>query len=258
MRIAVAGKGGVGKTFIAASLSRIYSRRGVHVIAVDADPAMNLGHALGIPRAKLHNARPISENEELIQERVKGGFGEYPVINLNPKVEDLVDSLSISGPEGIRLLVMGTVKAGGEGCLCPANTLLKSLLRYVLRSYEYVIMDTEAGLEHMGRGVAEGFDHLLVVVEPSIQSMQTAMRIRQLAKDIGIGVVSYVANKVSSEIEKTFILGWSKEKGISISSIIPFDNKVREAEMSDTAFVDYAPDSPAINIIKGIAASISG
>lgn len=252
MKIALAGKGGVGKTLMAASLARIYSRKGVKVLAIDADPAMNLGYAIGFPEEKLSEIKPLSDNERLIKERVNVfQTPGNPILNLKPKVDDLVDSFSLLGPDGVRLLVLGTVKTGGEGCLCPANTLLKALMRHVLfKEGGCVFMDTEAGLEHLGRGTAKGFDLILVLVEPGNQSLETAWRIGDLAQDIGIKKVEYVANKVSSREEITYINRSFREKGLQVKTFIPFDSKVKEADMRRASLIDYAPTSPALKSIE--------
>jgi CO dehydrogenase maturation factor len=199
MKIAISGKGGVGKTTVAALLARAIVRQGNRVIAIDADPDANLAASLG------HDApdsiKPLVTYKDLINERV----GTGGVIRLNPRVDDLLDTIAVD-IDGIKLMVLGTIPRGGGGCFCSPSALLKALMLHVLaQSDEWVILDMEAGLEHLGRGSSGGIDSLLVVVEPSRRSIETARRIQALAADIGIPRVLVVANKTSGEAEIRFI-----------------------------------------------------
>jgi CO dehydrogenase maturation factor len=191
MKLAVSGKGGVGKTTIAALLARIAQRNGNRVIAIDADPDANLAPTLGHENPA--SIIPLSRRKDLIEERVGSGG----VIRLNPRVDDLVETLGID-VGGITLVVLGTIPKGGGGCFCSPSALLSALLIHILAlPDEWVILDMEAGLEHLGRGTAGGVDCLLVVVEPSLRSLETAQRISALAKDLGIERVACVANKTA-------------------------------------------------------------
>src|SRR4030042_1717793 len=182
MKLAVSGKGGVGKTTFAALLIRTLSREGKHVLAIDADPDANLASALGISGAE--KITPISEMKELIFERTEtkpGSIGGY--FKLNPKVDDLPDSLSVKF-ENIKLMRLGGIKKGGAGCICPESTLLKVLVSHiVLARDEVVVMDMEAGIEHLGRATAKAVDKLIVVVEPGRRSIDTAAHTRQRAQN---------------------------------------------------------------------------
>ena len=194
MKIAVSGKGGVGKTTLSSLLARYWARKGYRVLAVDADPDANLGSALGIDTNGL---TPIAKMEDLIYERTeskKGTVGGF--FKMNPKVDDLPEALGRE-KDGVRLLVMGTVKKGGGGCICPESVLLKALINHlVLYEKDLVIMDMEAGIEHLGRGTAQGVDRLLIVVEPGQRSIETAEKVRQLTQDIGLKNISAVGSKV--------------------------------------------------------------
>ena len=253
MKIAVAGKGGVGKTLIAGTLSRLLARDGFNVLAVDADPAMNLAYALGIPSNIAAKIVPIAENTELIRERtgVKPGSPLGIFISLTPTVRDIADKYGVSGPDNVKLLVMGTIRYGGSGCACPASTLIRSLIMHLtLMRKEVLVMDMEAGLEHLGRATVKGFDVLLCVVEPGAQSIETAERINSLAGDIKVKDVVAVGNKVTSKTEEEFIRAATERIGLELIGIIPYDPIVLQADMKRTAPLDLNPDSPAIAAIR--------
>lgn len=253
MKVAVAGKGGVGKTLISATLARILARRGFEVLAIDADPSMNLGSALGICTEDLRNITPISQDDELIEERT-GPMGD--IFRLNPYVADIVEERSVKGPDGVRLLVMGTVRRADGGCMCPANALVRALTRHILlRQGMFLIMDMEAGVEHLGRGTAKGFDTVLDVVEPSVKALGTALRIEELALDMGVGNVEFVANKVSSIEDLEFIKGRLGENK-SLLGWIPLDPMVIRADIEGKSLLDYAPSSPALRSIEGLALNL--
>ncbi len=223
MKLAVSGKGGVGKTTLTALLARRLAGQGRNVMAVDADPDANLAAALDFP--KPCRIVPIVEMKDLIAERMgtmPGAVGAY--FKLNPRVDDLPAKYCIEH-EGLSLIVMGTVKRGGAGCACPENVFIKELLSHILLGPEEdVLVDMEAGLEHMGRGTAQAVDALIVVVEPGLRSIETFERIQHLASDIGIGRCWPVANKVADDDERSFLA-----KHIPVSEFIgwlPFSEKI--------------------------------
>ncbi|MEM3571346.1 MAG: hypothetical protein QW589_05395, partial [Candidatus Bathyarchaeia archaeon] len=192
-------------------------------------------------------------NKELVEERtgikIDGVFGV--AFSLTPKVDDIVDKFGIKGPDGIALLIMGTVKSGGIGCMCPANALLRALLRHLfIERNEIVIMDMEAGLEHLGRGTAKGADVLFIVVEPGIQSIETAIRIKKLGEDIGISKFIVIGNKVKSLKDEEFLKEKISKANLGLLYSIPYDEKIIEADMLRIAPIDYAKDSKAIKAIK--------
>lgn len=255
MKIAVTGKGGVGKTTLAGTLAVILSHN-YKVYAIDADPDMNLAGSLGI-----HSPiTPISQMKDLIKDRTGAepgsSFGE--VFKMNPTISDLPEALSIKyDPEGrLKLLVMGTVEKGGDGCVCPASVLLKALMRnLIIKKDEMVILDMEAGIEHLGRRTAEAVDVMIIVAEPGLKSLETASRIKKLATDIGIKNVMAVINKVSSDAEEKFVEEKLKEMGVDVLGSIPRDDLVVQADMEGKPLVDY-PDSPALQSVQEIAENL--
>jgi CO dehydrogenase maturation factor len=229
MKIAVSGKGGVGKTTFAALLIRSLNAQGKHVLAIDADPDANLAAAVGIRDA--HRITPISEMKDLVHERTEsqpGAMGGY--FKLNPKVDDLPDNLS-ARLENIKLMRLGGVKKGGGGCICPESTLLRALITHVvLARDEVVVMDMEAGIEHLGRATAQSVDKLIVVVEPGRRSIDTAVNIRRLASEIRLTNLALVGNKVRGEQDKAFLR--ENLSGFEILGFLPYDEALIEADLN--------------------------
>ncbi len=200
MKLALVGKGGVGKTTLVAALAKRLAVLEQPVVAVDADPDGNLASALGVPEDAV--PEPIAHMRDLILQRTGAeDRGAGLMFKLNPKVDDLPDRFSVD-TGGIKLLVLGTVESGGKGCMCPEGALLKALMQHLLlRLDDHVILDMEAGLEHMGRASATGVDAMITVVEPGMRSVQTATRIQKLAREIGIKSAFVVANKITEGYE---------------------------------------------------------
>ena len=247
MKIAVSGKGGVGKTTFSALLIRTLNEQGKHVLAIDADPDANLAAALGIPDAD--RIVPIAEMKELIFERTEakpGSMGGF--FKLNPKVDDLPDALSAK-LDNIKLMRLGGVKKGGSGCICPESTLLRALMTHiVLARDEVVVMDMEAGIEHLGRATASAVDRLIVVVEPGRRSMDTADHIRKLASEIGLKNIVLVGNKVRSPKDEAFLKEHLKD--FEFLGFIPYDEALIEADLDGVSPFDV--DSTSIEIVNAM------
>jgi len=250
MKIVIVGKGGVGKTTVAACLARLVGRDGYSVIAVDADPSLNLAKALGIAPSAA-SSKPVLFDEEFIKERTLLPNGAY---RLNPRVEDVVERFGIRGPDDVTLLKLGYVKKGGVRCLCPEYAFLRALLSHlILGRKDVVIVDMVAGLEPMSRGAARGVDLMLCVTEPTAKSIDVTQEIYRLSKDIGVKNFTVIGNKIMSEEDKVFI-----EKALSDVKILghlPYDENVVKADRLGVAVLDYNPSSPIVlelNKIKKI------
>lgn len=204
MKLAITGKGGVGKTTLASTLARLYADEGRPVLAADVDPDANLGLALGMSQEEVDSIVPISKMRTLVEERT-GANEANKFFKLNPFVSDIPEKYAHE-VNGVKLLVMGTVDVGGSGCVCPEHVMLKALLSALTyRKDDVVIMDMEAGLEHLGRGTAANMDQFLVVVEPGARSVQTYGNVKRLAADLGVKRVRVVANKVRDEREEAYV-----------------------------------------------------
>jgi len=242
MKIAITGKGGVGKTTLASLLSDIFAEEGKRVIAVDADPDANLASALGVSREEAEKIIPIAEMGELIEERTgakAGGIGG--IFKLNPRVDDLPESIGYR-KDGITLLIMGKSKAAASGCYCPENVLLRRLLRHlVVERIEVVIVDMEAGIEHLTRGTAESVDAFIIVVEPGQRSIQTARTVKEMAKGLAVRKVYVVANKVRGPEDMNFIR--ENIKDMEIVGSITFNEAIVEADIKGFSPYTYSPES---------------
>jgi len=251
MKIAVTGKGGVGKTTFSAVLARMYADEGKKVLCADVDPDANLGLALGFSEDDLAKIIPISEMKDLIKERTKADeFNKFFIIN--PKVDDLPDNLSYE-INGVKLMVMGTVKAGGSGCVCPEHVMIKRILSHLVAARdEVVIMDMEAGLEHLARGTTSFVDAFVVVIEPGARSVQTYHSVKRLAADLGVKQVFVVANKVRDEGDEAFIK--SQIPAEDLLGMIHYSGKVADADRQAASPYDIADD--AVEEIRSIKKKI--
>ena len=240
MKIAVTGKGGVGKTLLSAFLSQMFAEAGYTVTAIDADPDANLAATLGF--ADPERIVPISEMSDLIEERVgvkPGTSGAY--FNLNPVVEDIPEKYSVK-KGNIRLMIMGRIKRGGTGCYCAEGSLVQSLLAHLLlQPKEVVILDMEAGIEHLSRGTTRAVDKMVIVVEPGRRSIETAQTIFKLASDLGVGSLAVVGNKVRSDEDRAFIAAALPEA--EVLGYISFSTTVHEADLDNKSLYEASPET---------------
>lgn len=251
MKLAVSGKGGVGKTTFAALLIRTLSDMGKKVLAIDADPDANLAAALAMPDAE--RIVPIAEMKEMIFERTgaqPGSIGGF--FRLNPKVDDLPDALSLR-KDNIKLMRLGSVKKGGGGCLCPESTLLKALVMHiVLARDEVVVMDMEAGIEHLGRATAKAVDKLIVVVEPGRRSIDTAEHIRRLASEINLKQIAVVGNKIRGPKDEEFVRRHLSD--FEILGFLPYADALIEADLNGKS--PYDVESSAKEQVRAMIAAL--
>ena len=240
MKIAITGKGGVGKTTLSSVLSYLFASEGKRVIAVDADPDANLASALGIPKEEAARIKPIADLGELIEERTGAKPGSMGgIFKLNPKVDDLPEGLGYK-VNGITLMVMGKSKAASSGCYCPENVLLRRLLKHlVVERDEVVIVDMEAGIEHLTRGTAGSVDAFIVVVEPGQRSIQTAGVVRRMAKELGVKRVFAVANKLRGAEDLNFIKEGMGD--MELAGYITFSDAIMEADIKGASPFSFSP-----------------
>ena len=250
MKVAVTGKGGVGKTTFAAILARLYADEGRSVLAADVDPDSNLGLALGLTEEEVSSIVPISKMRDLVEERT-GANRLNRFFKMNPQVSDIPDKYS-RDINGVKLLVMGTVETGGSGCVCPEHVMLKAIMEsLVFRKDDVVVMDMEAGLEHLGRGTAGMMDQFIVVVEPGARSVQTYGNVKRLAADLGIRNVNVVANKVRDEKDEAFIR--SHIPAEHLLGLIHYDPDVIAAARNAASPYDYSRHTvEEVRLIKAI------
>ena len=238
-KIAITGKGGVGKTSFSSLLAYVLAEQGQKIYAIDADPNATLAHALGLPHELVEQITPIVEMADLIEERTGARPGQYgKMFKLNPRVDDLPETLSVEHA-GVRLMVMGTVTRGGGGCACPENVLLRSLITHLLLQREdVVILDMVAGVEHLGRATADAVDAFVVVVEPGRRSIDTAEHIRKLAGEIGLNHIAVVGNKIRNTTDEQFLKTHLHD--FEFLGFLPYDEALIEADLKGCSPFDVA------------------
>ncbi|MFZ0006278.1 MAG: AAA family ATPase [Methanoregula sp.] len=254
MKIAIAGKGGSGKTLVAGSFSYLLARAGYKTLAIDADSAPNLGSLLGLSAPETTTIMPVSKNEDLISTKTKTG---YPgVYSLNFSVADVIGKYAVPTPTGAHLLVMGTVSSMGGGCTCPANSVIRALLRHLLvERDEMVVLDMEAGVEHLGRGTAENVDIMLVASDANRQSLAIAETILRMAQDAGIPRTALIGNKIANPGQEQIIQDFARTREIAIAGMIPSDDTVTKAGITGDSVISLQ-NSPAFAAIREILAGI--
>jgi len=244
MKLAITGKGGVGKTTLSSLLAGVFASEGKEVIAIDANPDANLAIALGVPADRAAAITPIADMQDLIRERTSTGRGDIDAFfKLNPKVDDLVDRFGLKHGN-IRVLVMGTVKKGGRGCMCPESALVRNLVSHlVLGRKEVVIMDMDAGVEHLGRGTAKAVDAFITVVEPGRRSLQTANLVLKLAKDLHVKRCYAVGSKTRTEADRQFIV--QNLPDFEVLGFINFHPEIAEADLKGIGVYEASPEAVA-------------
>lgn len=247
MKVAITGKGGVGKTTLSSTLARLYASEGRTVLAADVDPDANLGLALGFSEEEVNSITPISKMRKLVEERT-GADNLNKFFKLNPQVSDIPDTYA-KEINGVKLLVMGTVDVGGSGCVCPEHVMLKAILTsLVFRKDDVVIMDMEAGLEHLARGTASMMDQFIVVIEPGARSIQTYEKVKKLARDIGVNRVRVVANKVRNEDDEAYLRSRIPEE--DLLGMIHYNAEVIDADRRGIS--PYDVSAKAVEEIQAI------
>lgn len=243
IKLAVTGKGGVGKSTLSGTLARLFAADGRPVLAIDADPDANLASAVGVPAELLSKIHTISEQRQLIEERTGARVSEFgQIFSLNPDVQGIAEQYAVEH-EGVNLLVLGASQKAGGGCACPEGVLLKSLVMdLVLNRDEVVILDMEAGIEHLGRGSAMGVDMMIAVVEPGKRSVETAHRVKEMAASLGIKHFAVVVNKSTSPDED---LAWMRKEfgDQSVIGTIPFSPHIAEADRNGQSLLDVGDDA---------------
>ncbi len=230
MKVAVSGKGGVGKTLIAGGLAAGFVARGLKTMAIDADSSPNLALTLGLTAEEARKIVPITENKELVDSKTSTGYSG--VYNLNFTVDDIIRDYSVSTPLNVSLIVMGTVKAMGSGCMCAPNAIVRAMLRHLMvERNEAVVLDLEAGVEHIGRGTARAVDTLLIVADSNLKSLEIAKHIHDMAETSGMKQLYLVGNRVMNAAQKDAIQSFADKNGLTILTFVPFDQGIIEADM---------------------------
>lgn len=256
-RVVITGKGGVGKTSLTALLARLLAREAYTVLALDADPQMNLPYALGLPPGRVRAIQPLSQNADYVEEKTgaRPGLGWGLFFRLNPDVADVVDRFGVVGPDGVRLLVMGTLVQPAAGCFCPENSLLAAVVNAInLRKGEVILMDTQAGVEHFGRALAAGFHQAIVLTDATFNAIQVAMHTARLAQGLGIPVVHLAVNRVRHRSDYERALERIEAEGgfpFVTTHLLPYEERVLESDPAVSPLLD-SPPTPFLEAVAGL------
>ncbi len=248
LRAVIAGKGGVGKSTVTALMARQLARRGCPVLAVDADEQRNLAATLGFAPDAAAALVPVADQAEYIEEKT----GAMGLVCLNPDTSDVVERLAATGPDGVRLLAMGSVRQAAGGCLCPENSLLSATISGMrLRRGEVILMDTHAGVEHFGRALARGFDQAFVVVDPTYNALQVGLDAARLSRELGIDGIHLVINRTRGEADESRVLDKIGSFGFSSVHSLPYDERALDCEPSVETLLAGSPLAEAVDHIAG-------
>ncbi len=248
MKIAITGKGGVGKTTIAGTLARLLGRQQQRVLALDGDSNPNLAHTLGIPRQQIATLPAVPMGLTEWREDATG----RAYVHLRQPVPQFITDYGIAAPDGVQLILTGEVEKASAGCRCEAHAVARGITGHLVSEVDVAVLDMEAGLEHLGRGTAEHVDVLLIVTEPYFRSLEAASRIRELAAQLELPHILAVANRVRTEQDKAAIRQYCGNHGLELAAVIPFDDAAVQAEMAGQALVDHAPQSPAVQAVAAL------
>ena len=250
MKIAIAGKGGVGKTTISGTLCRVFGQQGKSVLAIDGDPNPNLSRVLGIDPS---NPTPPNLSTDIL-ERIEEPDGTRKIIVKTP-MKEVLDTYGQAAPDEVRLLKVGTPEVAGAGCMCGSHTCVREIIHTSLSDNNdfITVLDMEASMEHMRRGTTKHVDIMLTVVEPYYRSLEAASRFAKLAKDLGIKSIYAVANKVRNDREKEAIVQFCKNKDLEVLVFIPFDEQVSEADLMGKSVIDFDPDAQVVQHVRILA-----
>lgn len=249
MKIAVAGKGGSGKTTLAGTLARILGQSGNRVLAIDADPNPNLAVSLGLDPETAAAIEVVPNSFAHHSENAEGNYS----VGLDISPEEIVARYGAPAPDNVSLLIVGRVEPqqAGTGCNCSAHTTVRGILEHLHADASlHTVTDMEAGLEHLKRGTLEHVEALAIVVEPYFKSLEAAGRIEELGRNLGVPMRFAVANKVRTPRDESAIRSFCDTKGIPVAAVVPFDEGVSEAEMQGQAVLDSAPDAAAVSVLR--------
>ncbi|NOY98593.1 MAG: AAA family ATPase [Chloroflexi bacterium] len=256
-RVVITGKGGAGKTTTTALLARMLARKAYRVLAVDEDPQINLPYALGFDLAHADQIVPLTKNLDYIEEKVgaRPGEGWGLMLRLNPNVDDVVERFGVSGPDDVSLLVMGTVVQAATGCLCPENALLDSVVKYInLREGEIILMDTQAGVEHFGRALAQGFRQAVIITDATFNAIQVALQSAKLAHDLGIPYLHLVINRVRNERDREKANRLIPAGLFTDTFYLPYEDRLLDFEPDVAPLLDM--DSEMVSQVEALCAAI--
>lgn len=253
MKIAIAGKGGVGKTTISGTLCRVLGRSNYEVLAIDGDPNPNLSVVLGIDK----NATPPPSLSTDIIERVEEGEGKWK-FQVKMPFEEILNKFGQKAPDNVTLLMVGKPEVAGTGCMCGSHTVVRELVHSALSAKEsqITVLDTEASLEHMKRGTSRYVDKIYTVVEPYFRSLEAASRFADMARQLGIEKIEAIANKVRNDEEKMAITEYCKKINLPIAVFVPFDENVMEADLKGISVIDHNENAPVVKAIEDFAESL--